>query len=331
MKVLVPVSTGLGNFLLKLPLLQALKSAGAELVLLDRGEPWIAPLAQMAGLPLPQKWITRAQLTKTDIALLPFDSTPAELSWAVIGKASRVVQHTPPRRGKAYHLVRSLHLTRAWVEVPLQRHEIDLNMDLGQKAGFAMDRAARPTITAPNVSNPLGITDYLVIQPGAANGTMGAKVWPALHFDQLISDFKIQFPDATIVLVGDAGDRSSLESMTLKWESRGVVNLMGKTDLLQLTRVLADARLVLSHDSGIMHLANALGKPLLALYGPTDFNRTGPRGNARVLFSPHSTRGAMSGFAITERELSLQYPDNACMRELPVAEVLANLIELWTQ
>ena len=56
----------------------------------------------------------------------------------------------------------------------------------------------------------------------------------------------------------------------------GVFNLVGKTSLLELIDLIAAAAVVVSCDTGPMHLAVALGKPLVALFGPSDERRTGP-------------------------------------------------------
>ena len=65
------------------------------------------------------------------------------------------------------------------------------------------------------------------------------------------------------------------------------VNLCGKTSIDSLPALINNADLVLSNDSGPMHLAAALNKPTLALFGPTNPNRFGPGGQLdRVLIAP---------------------------------------------
>ncbi len=56
----------------------------------------------------------------------------------------------------------------------------------------------------------------------------------------------------------------------------GALNLAGKTTLPQLVALLQGASLVIANDSGPMHIAAALGRPLVAIYGPTNPARTGP-------------------------------------------------------
>ena len=56
------------------------------------------------------------------------------------------------------------------------------------------------------------------------------------------------------------------------------VDLTGKTDLLQLAAILERCQLLVTNDTGTMHVATAVGTPVVALFGPTDSVTTGPRG-----------------------------------------------------
>ena len=62
-----------------------------------------------------------------------------------------------------------------------------------------------------------------------------------------------------------------------------VLNLIGRTDVPTLAGVLATARALVSNDSGAMHLAAALGRPVVAMFGPTDERATRPIGPHDVL------------------------------------------------
>jgi ADP-heptose:LPS heptosyltransferase len=92
-------------------------------------------------------------------------------------------------------------------------------------------------------------------------------------------------------------------------------SLAGRLSLKQLAAVLGSADLMVTVDSGPMHIAGAVGTPVVALFGPTDPVRTGPVGPAQVLrralpCSPCLSRGCR--IAETRR----------CMRDLDTAEVL---------
>jgi len=110
------------------------------------------------------------------------------------------------------------------------------------------------------------IERYALLFPGTNWPT---KRWPVAHFAALVEPLAKQFGLRTIV--GGSPGEAQLAS-----QIRGAVNLAGRTNLRQLTALIERADLVISNDSGPMHIAAALGKPLVALFGPTNPIRTGP-------------------------------------------------------
>jgi lipopolysaccharide heptosyltransferase I len=107
---------------------------------------------------------------------------------------------------------------------------------------------------------------YAVLLPGSNWAT---KRWPVERFGQLVGPLRERFGLRTVV----AGGR---EDEQLGNSIPGAVNLVGRTTLRQLVGLLQRAELVIANDSGPMHIAAALGRPLLALFGPTNPIRTGP-------------------------------------------------------
>lgn len=100
--------------------------------------------------------------------------------------------------------------------------------------------------------------------------------WPAERFGQLARRLREQL-DAALVLSGGPGDVEAGHVAAV--EAHGAAhNLVGHMDLSQLIALLRRARLVVSADSGPMHLAAAVGRRVVALFGPADPRRTGPWG-----------------------------------------------------
>jgi ADP-heptose:LPS heptosyltransferase len=83
-------------------------------------------------------------------------------------------------------------------------------------------------------------------------------------------------PDERFILFGTPGDRAVASAISSGLDPARVSNLAGRTGLLEFAARLAQCRLLVSNDTGGMHLANALGVPLVALFGPTNPIRTGP-------------------------------------------------------
>lgn len=114
---------------------------------------------------------------------------------------------------------------------------------------------------------------YIVINPGSRWLT---KHWPVQRFVQVIDRIQKAY-EINIVLIGDENDKDIAMNI-VNHVSSPVTDLTGKTNLRQLTSVLGGCKLLITNDSGPMHLASALGKPVVALFGPTDSLLTGPWG-----------------------------------------------------
>ncbi|EFE97155.1 ADP-heptose--LPS heptosyltransferase RfaF [Serratia odorifera] len=119
--------------------------------------------------------------------------------------------------------------------------------------------------------------------PGAEFGP--AKRWPHYHYAQLAQMLIDQ--GYQIALFGSAKDHEAGEQIraALVEEARDYcVNLAGETQLEQAVILIASCRAMVSNDSGLMHVAAALNKPLIALYGPSSPDFTPPLSDkARVI------------------------------------------------
>jgi ADP-heptose:LPS heptosyltransferase len=82
-------------------------------------------------------------------------------------------------------------------------------------------------------------------------------------------------PQVRFQLFGTANDRAVTDAVALDLGA-SIENLAGRTDLTAFAARLAECRLLISNDTGGLHLANALGVPVLALFGPTNPLRTAP-------------------------------------------------------
>lgn len=107
---------------------------------------------------------------------------------------------------------------------------------------------------------------YAVLLPGTNWAT---KRWPVAYFSQLGQTLREKHGLRTVV-AGSPGERELGERIN------DSLNLCGQTTLRQLVALLERASLVIANDSGPMHIAAALGRPMLTLFGPTNPIRTGP-------------------------------------------------------
>ncbi|MGL4209661.1 MAG: lipopolysaccharide heptosyltransferase II [Candidatus Adiutrix sp.] len=119
---------------------------------------------------------------------------------------------------------------------------------------------------------------FIVLNPGAKWAT---KKWPLRHWKELAKSLG-EFKNLGLVITGSEADHKWGEE--IKTTSKNIVNLCGQTELRVLAAVLQKSKLVVTCDTGPMHLAAAVGATGLALFGPTKPYRTGPvGGNFKVL------------------------------------------------
>lgn len=104
----------------------------------------------------------------------------------------------------------------------------------------------------------------LAICPGSGQGS--AKKWPAEYFAKLASAKKNEGWD--IWILGGAAEEQATQIIQQVTDN-GCLDLVGKTDLGESVDLLSLVTVVVANDSGLMHVAAALSKPLIAIYGPT--------------------------------------------------------------
>ena len=102
------------------------------------------------------------------------------------------------------------------------------------------------------------------------------KLWHPTSFARL-ADILVEQLGAVLAFTGGPEDRTYVDAIRLKMKKRAI-NLCGRTNLRELASLYRKSRLVLSTDTGPMHVAAAVGTPVVALFGPTDPKRTGPYG-----------------------------------------------------
>lgn len=159
---------------------------------------------------------------------------------------------------------------------------------------------------APEPSRPL-----VAINPVAQWPT---KLWDTAGFAQ-VADRLIREFGADVVFTGGPADRPVVAEILEKME-RSAADLTGRTNLKELAALYEGARLVISTDTGPMHLAAAVGTPVVALFGPTAPRRTGPFGDGHQV-----VRLSLDCAPCFKRRCARG--DTACMAGISVDEVVA--------
>jgi lipopolysaccharide heptosyltransferase I len=121
---------------------------------------------------------------------------------------------------------------------------------------------------------------WLVLIPGARWPT---KRWPVEHFAHVVCQLATSHRELRFVILGGREDTGLGRTIAQAAPAR-CLDLTGRTSLPEMVEWVRLGEVVVTNDTGPMHVAAALGKPVVALFGPTDPRRTGPYGQlARAL------------------------------------------------
>jgi lipopolysaccharide heptosyltransferase II len=115
---------------------------------------------------------------------------------------------------------------------------------------------------------------WIALQPGAR---WKNKRWPVQHFSKVVHRLAQKSPDRRFAILGGKDDASLGEAITQTAPER-CLNLCGATSLPEMIEWVRRCDLLITNDTGPMHVAAAMNKPLIALFGPTEPRRTGPYG-----------------------------------------------------
>ncbi len=164
------------------------------------------------------------------------------------------------------------------------KHEVDYCLELARTAGAktsSVDRIPRlyvSTLAQQQLEQLLEhegiVPDKPMIACHISSNNGHSKRWPVSYWAILI-DKLIRGLNTQVILTGTPDDLPLIECVTSQMQERAI-NLAGKTSLPQLVALLKKVNLVISGDSGPMHIAAAVGTPLIAIHGPTDPALSGP-------------------------------------------------------
>lgn len=321
-RICIRATNWLGDAVMSLPAIRAVRGAFPEAHLAVAARPWVADLyahetAIDGVIPL-----TGLREGNFDMAiLLPNSFHSAWDAWRA-GIPERIGYR---RDGRGLLLTRAIRRPEPG-EIP--RHERFYYLELLRRAGV-IERfplcdaiylegieAARAAGAAQFAALGMGGAPVVGISPGAAYGN--AKRWLPERF----AEAALAFPDAAVAVFGSAAERGLCEQVAAR--IAGARNLAGQTTLREFIDLAAACRLFLTNDSGAMHVAAALRVPTVAVFGATDDTTTGPASPlARVV------REHVECSPCLLRECPI---DHRCMERVGVGRVVDAARELceWT-
>ncbi len=294
MKALVVRLSSIGDVVHTLPALAALRQAGWQAawlvepparVLLEGNpavsEVFVAPPARAFRWRAALATLRALRARRYDVAL-DFQGLWKSAAWARLSGAARVVGwQAPSRREPASQLLIGERVSR---KGDRRRHVIDKNLELLAPLGIAGEGARefplpRPADSVARVDAGLAGVDaktLVVLNPG---GGWSSKLWPPELFGALARGLRAA--GLRPLVSWGPGEQDLADRVVAA--SGGAAERSFPTTLLDFVELARRARLVVAADTGPLHIACAVGTPVVALFGPTDPGRNGPFAAADVV------------------------------------------------
>ncbi len=210
-------------------------------------------------------------------------------------------------------------------KVPFPRYDIhraDYYLNVIEYMGIKIqDRHTRITPLAEAITSiekklkDTGINKddkLVIINPG---GNWDLKRWDKKNYALVIKKL-VEFPQVKIIITGAEKDRPLAEEIKKISGIKSVIILAGNTTLAEMIALLSKATLVISADTGPLHIANSTGVGVVAIFGPTRPELTGPRGTGKATVL-HKDIGCNRKACY-----HLKCKDNICMQAITVYDVI---------
>jgi heptosyltransferase-3 len=280
-KILVIRGGAIGDFILTLPAIRALRETFSESHLEVLGYPRLAQLAQAAGIIDEFRSIEARALAgffarkgKLDEILCDYFNSfalvisylydPDDIFKTNVGRASKAQFIQGPHRPDESE---PIHATEVFLK-PLEKLAI-----------FGADPVPKITLGESTPVLPAG--NWLAVHPGSGSEK---KNWPEERWAEFLAKL-VKETDFQILLVGGEAEGERLDRLK-KPIPQERIHLAENLPLVSLAELLQSATRFVGHDSGITHLAAALGVPILALWGPSNETIWRPSGPQHQIIKP---------------------------------------------
>lgn len=330
MKYLIPIFTGIGDAIMLTPLLTAIKKNDPDAkihIIGDNKYSSLTILRNNANLTFTEishedSLFSFLKVHQFDFHLCSINTTHLWIIRALIkANCANIYAHFYAENLNKFNfksLLKFIYFKYwkvSWVPLMPSRHDTENNLDLLE---FALKKPILRNFdtwisidTHDDVLKKFDISEnenFICIQPSAANGQPTPKRWAPENFVELCNQLMLTAPRLKIVLLGDKGDSENVVEK-YSWPLN-TINLCGKTTLSECVSILKKSKVLICHDSGLMHISSALNHPTVALVGPTDYVRTGPCGKKTTMLVSNNDANRIMYFKKTPENsllLSNQY------------------------
>lgn len=211
---------------------------------------------------------------------------PGSLKSALVPFFAGISRRTGFKGEMRYGLLNDMrHLDKQLLPLTVQRFvALGLSAEAVQPPATPVPRLRADPVNFARLRRRFGLLadkPAVAFMPGAEYGP--AKQWPLKHFGELAR--RLVTKGCQVWVLGSAKDQAAGDDIVRLGGSKGVFNLCGSTQLADAVDLLDAAEAAVTNDSGLMHVAAALDKPLVAIYGSSSPHHTPPLSDkARVLY-----------------------------------------------
>jgi ADP-heptose:LPS heptosyltransferase len=302
-RIVIPAVAGIGNALLAVPMVRQIrrKLPDAQITVLARtdaiGEVFrrsgsadevVVTGTGIAGI---VRMIRASRRRRTDVYLVPFPSNRWQYSMlALTSGAKRKVLHSYP-----VGYWRAMHFVGERLSAKRRLHDVEQNLELLRPLGLEPDEPEPPAFSvtaedraaATRLLRQADVDEHarlIAVHPGSGRTVLSAaKRWPARCYGQLIAEMEKQL-DAQIVIL-EGPDEAGVGGEILKCAGgqlrARIIPLTGP--LGEAAALLERANLYAGSDSGLAHLAAAVGTPPVTIFAPSDPQRICPFGYGHLV------------------------------------------------
>lgn len=303
-KVLIFAYTGLGNFVMYTPAIRAIREfipqanftlfhgndtgcheviSGSNLfdkyIIVRRNANWWTRI----------KWIYKVRKEKYNLIISEFHNNDLFMVLLTIlsGSKYRLGYISSPGWKNDWDFVYNIP-----VKMKKNQHEVERYMELAYALGISdQDINKSPFIQID--SNDMEFAKKFLASRGVNNrhkiisvqfGTSPGMRWKQWDLDKYkeLCNMILELPNTKIIMHGSPSEVDMINGVAIKMKNKPII-AAGKTSVKQAAVIIKESDLLICNDSGLMHIAVAVGTPVVAIYGPTDYTRTAPLGKSHTI------------------------------------------------
>jgi heptosyltransferase-2 len=294
-KILIRATNWVGDAIMALPALRAARKRCPDAEIAIVAWPYVAdiyrdqaicdqliaydPKGLHSGISGRERLASELRAQKFDVALLlqnAFDA--AWLAW----RANIPERIGYARDGRSFLLTKAVLLPKHG-EIPA--HEKFYYLELLRRAGWLDSMPNEEFISLSIPEEKRQSADEFLYKSGVRRGALriaigagasygSAKCWPPPRFAKVANRLQSE-ADADVILFGTSAEAGVAAAISVEMQ-QSPIDLTGKTAIADLPALLSQCHLFIGNDSGAMHVAAAVGLPVVAVFGPTDSEGTAP-------------------------------------------------------